>query len=56
LRDLVDPFRHGLTISARARTSENDRDLYHVINQDRLIQNAHPDDGQAANDIFSPTL
>ena len=28
--------------------------FYHVINRDRLIQDAHPDDAQAANDIFSP--
>jgi hypothetical protein len=55
LRDLVDSFRHSLAVSIRARASENDRDRDHVINRDRLIRNAHPDGGQAANDIFSPT-
>jgi hypothetical protein len=55
LRDLVDPFRNGLTISIRARASDNDRDLDHVIDRDRLIQDAHPGGAPAANDIFSPT-
>jgi hypothetical protein len=54
-RDLVYPFRHGLTISTRARASDNDRDIDHVINRDRLIQDVHPGGAQAASDIFSPT-
>jgi hypothetical protein len=54
LRNLVDPFRHGLTISIRARASDNDRDLDHVINRDRLSQDAHPDGAQVANDTYVP--
>lgn len=37
-----------------ARASDNDRDLDHVINLDRSNQDARPDGGQVANDIFSP--
>ena len=53
LRDLVDPFRHGLTISTRARASDDDRDLNHVINRDRLIRDVHPDGGRGASDTYA---
>ena len=43
-----------MALALYARASDNDRDLDHVINRDRLSQDAHPDGAQAANDIFSP--
>ena len=45
----------GLKTLIRARASDDYRDLDHVIDRDRLSQDAHPDGAQAANDIFSPT-
>src|SRR6267378_2351857 len=36
-RDFIDPFRYRLTISIRARASENDCNLYHVISYLRLL-------------------
>lgn len=36
LRDLIDPLRYRLAISTRARASENDCNLYHVISYLRV--------------------
>jgi len=36
-RDFVDPFRDGFTVSIRARASENDCDLYHVMSYLRVL-------------------
>jgi hypothetical protein len=55
-RDSQREFRRGLTISTWVRASDNDRDRDHVINRDRLSEDAHPDGAQAANDTYAPTL
>ena len=36
-RDVIDPFRYRLAVSTRARASENDCDLYHVISHVRVF-------------------
>src|SRR6266487_2728835 len=36
-RNFVDPFRDGFTVSIRARASENDCDLYHVMSYLRVL-------------------
>ena len=43
-----------MALALYARASDNDREIDHVINLDRSNQDARPDGGQVANDIFSP--
>src|SRR6266403_841761 len=39
-RDFIDPFRYRLAISTRARASENNCDLYHVISYLRVLNSS----------------
>ena len=41
LRDFIDPLRYRLAISTRARTSENDCDLHHIIKLPERVEFAN---------------